>query len=58
VEWVVREEWGQGEEMTQVLYACMKNNTIKIKKKNIESYINITKATYKTQQMTKSVLKD
>jgi hypothetical protein len=55
VEWVVREEWGQGEEMTQVLYAYF---FLKIKKKNIESYINITKATYKTQQMTKSVLKD
>jgi hypothetical protein len=33
VEWVVREEWGQGGEMTQVLYAHMNN---KIKKKNTE----------------------
>jgi hypothetical protein len=29
---VVREEWGQGGEMTQALYARMNNKKIKIKK--------------------------
>jgi hypothetical protein len=33
VEWVVREGWGHGGEMTQALYAHMNNKKIKIKKK-------------------------
>jgi hypothetical protein len=48
VEWVVREGWGQGGEMTQALYAHMNNKTIKknkAKKKRYQyaDHINLTK---------------
>jgi NaMN:DMB phosphoribosyltransferase len=36
--WVVREGVGTGGEMTQVLYAHMNNEKIKIKKKKKRSY--------------------
>jgi hypothetical protein len=32
---VVREGWGQGEEMNQAFYALMNNKTIKIFKKEV-----------------------